>query len=181
MKHSKALFIVVLGALFLVGLRSEDLSTGTATLSAGTADSLFRIGTGDSTIHFGPDAVLEIAGPESISAKLSEIEGKTLRELEEMVKELGARLKLAQETHDQELRRIGAAKFPSQFGLAGRLDTLKDFSEIRWSPRTPSCQSRRFQGAWVDDITSIPDHAIVPLELSDGYLADTTTLGRLEK
>ena len=92
--------------------------------------------------------------------------------MEEMVQELGAKLKLAQQTHDQELRRIGAVKFPSQFGLAGKLDTLKDFSEIRWSPRTPSCQSRGFQSyrMFNGELNIIPNGV---LELSD---ISTTTL-----
>ena len=157
--------IIILVALFAVGLRSEDRE-----LSIADPDiELFWSG---STI----DTIQLETGPESISAKLSEAEGKTLQELEGLVKELGARLKLAQETHDQELRRIGAVKFPSQFGLAGKLDTLKDFSEIRWSPRTPSCQSIRFQGEWFSGITSNLGTLETTTELTDVPSIETTTL-----
>ena len=170
MKYLKALSIVpvsiiVLGALFLVGLRSEERTSRDLESTYGMA--VFNV---DATVVDGiyiGDANSVVIQDSSVSAKLSEVEGKTLRELEEMVKNLGAKLKLAQETHDQELRRIGAAKFPSQFGTAGKLDTLKDFSEIRWSPRTPSCQSRWFQGAWYSDngILGVPN-STTTLELN---------------
>jgi len=164
MKHSKALFIVVLGALFLTGLRSEDhklvVDHGIVTLAESNLNLFWDADAADGII-LGPNTI-ETEGPESISAKLSGAEGKTLRELEELVQELGARLKLAQQTHDQELRMIGAAKFPSRFGLAGKLDTLKDFSEIRWSPRTPSCQSGRIHWESLDPSTS--DLTILPTD-----------------
>lgn len=90
---------------------------------------------------------LTLSNPSSwttLTAELSTAEGASLSELESLVSKMAAQLKQAQAEHEQELRRLGAAKFPGQFGVAGKLEISDgDYSTIRWIPTSPSCRPHR--------------------------------------
>lgn len=99
---------------------------------------------GQDSISWGfIEAVPDLTTP-ALTADLSAAEGVNLGELTALVSKIAAQLRQAQAAHEQELRRLGAAKFPQQFGVAGKLEISDgDYSRIHWIPRSPSCRPHR--------------------------------------